>query len=64
MGTELISAGGLWGGAQGVPAWMEAIVETGAVALYVDNSGLYMLVQMGVPRMSGFILWQNSYRQA
>jgi hypothetical protein len=28
-----------YGGAQGIPAWMEAIVEAGAVALYVDNSG-------------------------
>jgi hypothetical protein len=28
-----------YGGAQGVPAWMKAIVEAGAVALYVDSSG-------------------------
>jgi hypothetical protein len=28
-----------YGGAQAVPAWMEDIVEAGALALYVDNSG-------------------------
>ena len=28
-----------YGGAKGEPALMEAIVEAGAVALYVDNSG-------------------------
>ena len=50
-------------GVQGVPAVMEAIVEAGAVALYVDNLGWYMLVQMGAPRMGGFILWLSSDRQ-
>ena len=28
-----------YGGAQGVPAWVEDIVKAGAVALYIDNSG-------------------------
>ena len=28
-----------YGGAQALPAWVEAIVEAGAVALYIDNAG-------------------------
>ena len=45
-----------YGGAQAVPAWMEAIVEAGALALYVDNSGF-------VPRMTGVTCRLSSYRQ-
>ena len=36
-----------YGGAMAVPAWMEAIVEAGALALFIDKSGFVYAHQKG-----------------
>ena len=39
-----------FGGSGGLPAWVEEIVEAGAVALYVDNSGFVWSHRKGCSR--------------
>ena len=44
---------GIWpafGGAGGLPVWGEEIVETGAVALYIENSGFVWAHRKGSSR--------------
>ena len=39
-----------FGGAGGLPVWVEEIVEAGAVALYIDNSGFVWAHRKGSSR--------------